>query len=109
MTCKETKTLLNAYVDGELDSAGSLAVETHMRGCRSCLGEVENLHALASAIKSGSLRFTAPAHLKRKVQSAIRAANPQLRASFFSWQWASVLASMVLAAVLTWTVTTRWT
>src|SRR5215467_13271207 len=63
MNCKETRDLLNAYVDGELDSAGSLAVETHMRGCTSCLGEVESLHRLASAIESGSLRFKAPGRL----------------------------------------------
>jgi anti-sigma factor RsiW len=108
MTCKETKSLLHAYVDGELDSAGSLAVETHMRGCSSCLGEVENLHGMASAIKNGSLRFNAPPHLKRKVQRAIRAANPQPGIPFFSWRLASVLASVLLAGVLTWTVTTHW-
>jgi len=75
-TCKETKGFLNAYVDGELDSAGSLAVETHIRACASCLSDVENLHALASAIENGSLRFKAPARLTRNVQGAIRAANP---------------------------------
>jgi anti-sigma factor RsiW len=109
MTCKETKPLLNAYVDGELDSAGSPAVETHMRGCASCLGEVESLHALASAIENGSLRFKAPAHLKRKVQGATRAAKPPARSSFFDWRWASVLASVVLVAAVTWTTTTHWT
>jgi anti-sigma factor RsiW len=108
MTCKETKNLLNAYVDGELDSEGSLAVETHMQGCASCLAEVENLHGLASAIESGSLRFKAPAHLKRKVQGAIRAANREARGSVFYWRWASVLASALLIAALTWTVTTHW-
>ena len=109
MTCKETRDVLNAYVDGELDSAGSLAVETHMRGCTSCLGEVESLHALASAIENGSLRFKAPAHLKRKVQGAIRAENPPARSSLFDWRWAGVLASLVLVAAVTWTVTTYWT
>ena len=108
MSCKETKPLLNAYVDGELDTAGSLAVETHMRGCTSCLSEVEKLHALASAIENGSLRFKAPAHLKRTIQGAIREANPQPKASLFSWRWASALASVVLLAALTWTVTTHW-
>jgi anti-sigma factor RsiW len=109
MNCRETKHLLNAYVDGELHSAGSLAVETHMRGCTSCLNEVESLHALASAIENGSLRFKAPAHLKRTIQGAIREANPQPRFSLFSWRWASALASAILVAALTWTVTTNWT
>ena len=108
MNCRETKSLLNAYVDGELDSAGSLAVETHMRACASCLTDVENLHALASAIENGSLRFTAPARLKRNVQRAIRAANPEARSSVFNWRWASVPALAVLIIALVWGVTTRW-
>ena len=65
MNCQETNSLLNAYVDGELDSAGSLTVETHMRGCASCLTDVGNLHDLAAAIENGCLRFEAPARLKR--------------------------------------------
>src|SRR2546428_13695479 len=108
MICQETKSLLNAYVDGELDSAGSLTVETHMRGCASCLTDVGNLHGLAAAIENGSLRFKAPARLKRDVQAAIRAANPEARSSVFYWRWASVLASAVLIIALTWTVTTHW-
>lgn len=75
MTCRETKNLLNAYVDGELDSAGSLAVETHMRGCTSCLTEVANLHGLAAAIENAFLRFKVPARLNRDVRAAIRAVN----------------------------------
>ena len=108
MNCKETKSLLDAYVDGELDSAGSLAVETHMRACASCLNDVEGLHALASAIENGSLRFKAPARLKRNVQAAIRAANPEARCAVFYWRWASVLASAVLIIAGTWAVTTQW-
>ena len=108
MTCKETKPLLNAYVDGELDSAGSLGVETHMRGCTSCLTDVDNLHALASAIKNASLRFKAPAHLKKTIQGAIREANPQPIFSLFPWRWASALVPVLLVATLTWMFTTPW-
>jgi anti-sigma factor RsiW len=108
MTCKETKNLINAYVDGELDSAGSLAVESHMQGCASCLTDVENLRALASAIENGSLRFNAPPRLKRNVQATIRAANPATKDSFFQWRWASVVASAVLIVGLTWGTAARW-
>ena len=108
MNCSETKNLLNAYVDGELDSAGSLSVESHVQRCASCLADVDNLRALASAIETGGLRFTAPPRLKRNIQAAIRAANPEVRRSFFDWRWASALASVVLLVVLTWTATTQW-
>jgi anti-sigma factor RsiW len=107
MTCKETKPLLNAYVDGELDSAGSVAVETHMQGCASCLGEVDGLHRLASAIESGSLRYNAPTHLKRKLRSAIHAADVEPRSSVFSWRWVSIPATLALLVAFAWILTTR--
>lgn len=72
MNCSETKSLLNAYVDGELDSTGSLTVESHVQRCALCLTEVENLQAISSAVENGALRFKAPPHLKMKVQAAIR-------------------------------------
>ena len=108
MTCKETRNLLNAYVDGELDSAGSLAVESHVQGCASCLIEVDNLHSLVSAVENGALRFKASPRLKRNVQAAIRAANPRASRSIFHWRWASAFASAVLIVALTWVATTRW-
>src|SRR5215470_12030726 len=111
MTCKETKNLLNAYVDGELDSAGSLSVESHVQRCTSCLTEVENLRGLSSAIQTGGLRFTATPRLKKNVQAAIRAANPEVRRAFFDWRWAGwagALASIVLIVVLSSVLTTQW-
>jgi anti-sigma factor RsiW len=106
MTCIETKSRLNAYLDGELDSTGSLAVETHVQQCASCQTEMTNLRALTSAIEGGSLRFRAPANLKRGIQAKIRAANTETKRSFFSWRWASALAAVALFVTLTWTVTT---
>jgi anti-sigma factor RsiW len=100
MTCRETKNLLNAYVDGELDSAGSLGVEKHVQGCASCLTDVENLHALASEIENGGLRFTAPQRLKTNVQAALREANPAPTRSIFNWRWGSAVAAAVLIVVV---------
>jgi anti-sigma factor RsiW len=61
---------------------------------------MENLRSLSSAIQNGGLRFTAPSSLKRKVQAAIRAANPEVKPSFFNWRWAGSLASAVLVVVV---------
>ena len=108
MTCNDTRNLLNAYVDGELDSEGSISVESHVQGCSSCLRDMENLHVLASSIERGALRFKAPPHLKRNVQAAIRAANPVARSSFFGWRWAGALASAAVLVALTWAATTHW-
>jgi anti-sigma factor RsiW len=102
MTCRETKNLLNAYVDGELDSAGSISVETHVQACASCLTDVENLHALSSAIQNGTLRYEAPGHLKRQVHVAIRAANPEVRRTFWNWRWAGAFATAAVILVAVW-------
>jgi len=107
MNCNETKKLMNAYVDGELDSVGSLSVESHVQRCALCLTEVENLRALASAIENGSLRFKAPLRLKKNVQAAIRASNPTARASIFHWRWATVSAAAALLVVVFLAVTTQ--
>ena len=109
MTCRETKNLLNAYVDGELDSTSILTVESHMQRCASCLTEGENLQALASAVENGALRFKAPPRLKRNVQATICAENAGTRSSFFNWRWASAFASVVLVVTLAWVVAVRWT
>src|SRR5215475_10700169 len=100
MTCNETKNLLNSYVDGGLDSAGSLSVESHIQRCTSCLTDMENLRSLSSAIQNGGLHFTAPPSLKRKVQAAIRAANPEVKRPFFNWRWAGALVSAILVVVV---------
>jgi anti-sigma factor RsiW len=60
---------------------------------------MENLRSLSSAIQNRGLRFTAPPSLKRKVQAAIRAANPDVKRSLFNWRWAGALVSAVLVVV----------
>ena len=109
MSCPETKNLLNAYVDGELDSGGSLSVENHLQRCDSCLTEVQHLRALATAIESGGLRFKAPQRLKRNVKTAIRAANSGKSSSFWGWRWTTAFASAVVVVILGWTAITHWT
>jgi anti-sigma factor RsiW len=104
MSCRETKDLLNAYVDGELDSASSRGVEKHIEGCTSCLADVENLHALASAIHNGGLRFSGSQRLKRNVATAIRKADPQTTPAYMNWRWVAAVGSMVLIVAATWMI-----
>jgi len=106
MNCSETKSLLNAYVDGELDALRSRTLESHVQRCALCLTEVESLQAISSAIEDGALRFKAPLHLKRKVQAAIRDETPEARRFFLSWRWVTALGSAALIVALMLTVTT---
>ena len=57
MTCAETRNLLNAYVDGELDLIHSLEIEEHLRGCAACSQVYQNQQVLGEAMGAGSLYF----------------------------------------------------
>lgn len=100
----ESRGLLDAYVDGELDLAGEFFVQRHVRECEACLIEIENMRALTSAMKDKALRFEAPERLKSNLQTAIHTAIPVARRSSPVWRRAAVLAVAVLVVVLTWAV-----
>jgi len=108
MSCTETKNLLNAYLDGELDSAGSLSVESHLQQCTACLANVERLRTLTSAIQGSDLRFNAPRRLKRSVKAAIHRANPAKTGLFPVWRWATALGASALVLILGWAAVTQW-
>jgi anti-sigma factor RsiW len=96
MTCRDAKILLNAYVDGELDSAGSISVEEHVQRCTSCVSAVNNLRALGTAIQTGGLRYESPTRLRNNVLHAIRKANPDVRRSLWIPRWAVICAAAAL-------------
>ena len=45
MDCSKARTLLDPYVDGELDLVTSLGVEEHLRSCPACALSHENYRA----------------------------------------------------------------
>jgi hypothetical protein len=48
MSCEEIRSLLEAFVDGEIPSSGREAVTRHLDSCASCREEARALFALAS-------------------------------------------------------------
>ncbi|MBZ5535010.1 MAG: anti-sigma factor [Acidobacteriia bacterium] len=113
MSCKEEQPLLEGYFDGELDLVRNVEVEAHLQECGACSAEYQGLQELRSVLGSGSLYLKAPAGLQRRVQDAIRGEAPTVRPSWLSgwWtplRWASVAASLVLVALVTWNVAPRF-
>jgi anti-sigma factor RsiW len=49
MGCEDTRDLIHAYIDGELDLVKSLRIEQHIQNCQSCSLSYKNLRALRSA------------------------------------------------------------
>ena len=111
MSCKEAESLLDGYVDRELDLVKSLEIESHLRACPACARIRENHLALRSALQSGPLYAAAPEGLHKRIHGALlereKRAGRRTR-SLFSWWWSSrglaVAASLLLIAVATWRV-----
>ena len=81
MSCQESKEMLHAYLDGELDLARSLEIEKHLRECAACARAYDESRWLQTALKSDALRFSLPSGLERRVRSAVRSETRQASTS----------------------------
>jgi len=93
MNCHEIETLMDGYLDGELDLVRSIDLERHLHDCPSCGALHASRKALAEAIASPELRYAPPPGLARRVQSAIA------RRESNRW-WPMLAAAAVTAAVI---------
>jgi hypothetical protein len=51
MGCDSVRELLDDFVDGELAIDDQVAVETHLRWCRTCTAHVEDMQVIGSAVR----------------------------------------------------------
>lgn len=54
MGCEHARELLDAFLDGELPLSDQVAVETHLRWCRTCLLRVEDMRLIGASLRLGS-------------------------------------------------------
>jgi len=83
MNCAESRLLLHAHADGELDPASSLELERHFKTCHTCAAEMKSLKSLKAALQQSSLRYDAPASLRREVRRMTRVAESETRPRLF--------------------------
>src|SRR5437588_11232861 len=96
MNCQESKSQLQAYLDGELDLTRSLEQEEHLGECSACSQALDSLRLLQTSLRNDSLRFQPPAGLEKRVRSALHREGGS-RAQVFHWRW---LIPALSAAVL---------
>ena len=111
MNCDEAESLLDGYVDRELDLVKSLEIESHLRTCPAWARIRDNHLALRSALHSGPLYFAAPEGLHKRIHGALpeRESREGGRTkSLFSWwwsgRWLAIAASLAVIAVAIWRV-----
>ncbi|PNS07405.1 anti-sigma factor family protein [Solilutibacter silvestris] len=76
MDCRLARSLLDAYLDNELDRADARAFEAHVDGCASCRGALSESDELRRALHEASLRYPAPPALHERIVAAIATPTP---------------------------------
>src|SRR5215467_1932476 len=85
MQCQESKKILDAYVDDEVDVVQSAAFEEHLAGCPECAQTLESRRALKDAMQNANLRYAAPPELVKSVRQQLRL--PEEKSAVPRWNW----------------------
>ena len=114
MICELTQRYVPGYLDGELDLVRTIEMEAHLKTCPACAQELENLKALRAALQRNSLAYAAPAALRERIQSSLRASSrAEVRESRIKWpslnmwQLAGAFALLALISISGWQLTAR--
>jgi anti-sigma factor RsiW len=105
VTCEDARSLVHAYLDGELDLMRSMEVEEHLHGCEECSREADNVRTLRAGIANGALYHQAPAELEERVRGLIepkRRADGErdIRLPRLGWGLMVAAAAVALVAIL---------
>ena len=101
MSCERTQSLMDGYLDGELDLMSHLDIERHLKNCPVCQGIHENRRAMSAAIRSHATYFAASAMTKDRFRTALNqmegSSEPARR---LPRHWLNLAASVAFAAVI---------
>ena len=101
MDCSNAQTLLDAYVDGELDPLRNLEIEEHLHGCARCAQSHSDRQVIRSGLKTDSFYFRAPSDLQKRIQRSVRqAAKTEAPSGWFSGSWFKIAAPLATAALV---------
>jgi len=108
MTCEETRLLVHALIDGELDAGHASEVEAHVATCPGCAALLRDYRVMRQALSAPALRHQAPAALRARIEGALPVpkAAPSRRSLLQGLAMGSVLSG-ALAAGLVMFVTRR--
>jgi anti-sigma factor RsiW len=110
MDCNETRGLIDADTDGELDLVRHLALAAHLRACPDCARRAGAARARQAALRDSLPRFTAPPQLAGTIRAALQAgaapappvAAPVRRFPSWSlvWSVSGLAASLAFAGLV---------
>jgi anti-sigma factor RsiW len=108
--CKETRTWLHGYLDGELDLARAVEIERHLEVCAECSQARDNHVALHDSIQAAGLKYPCPERLRADIRATLRReAGMTLARPKMHRRWFAIAASLLLGVGVTWLAARSWT
>ena len=110
MNCEQSKSLLGAHLDGELDALNGRELQEHLRTCPRCLHAADQQQVLRRMVKQEAPYHRAPAELEARIRGLVRATaassresalRPSARPSWL-WQWTAAAATVAAVVVAVW-------
>ena len=102
MTCEETKPLIHAFADGELDLTKTLEIESHLRECQTCALALEEIRGMGLLMKDASVRFKPAASFEKRLRSAVRREGSEKPAKQSWWRWSIAAGSLAVVVLAIW-------
>ncbi len=103
MACEQWRGKLDAYVDGELESAEANTLGTHLRGCAPCAVATLERVQLKRSVQVAGQRYVASTELRNRITKII--AEKPRRGSGWLWILAvPALSVLILSVALNWYV-----
>ena len=100
MKCEEIRHFIDAYLDGELDSARQIEVEQHLTNCPSCRSLLEERQAFRAFFVAAVSDYKAPPQLEAKVLAAVRQVPTRRKVSLWQQPWIYATAVVALSVCL---------
>jgi anti-sigma factor RsiW len=107
MTCEETRLLVHALIDGELDAGHAREVEAHLADCPRCAAQLRDYRVMRQALAAPALRQRAPAALRARIEGKLpsrRAVAPSRRSMLKGLATGSLLSGALAAGLVVWVV-----
>lgn len=98
MTCQDSRELLDAYADDELDLLTAGRLDAHLQDCAICRQAFDATRAVKTAASNPALYYKAPAELRQRILAATGRAEPRQARRWRLFAWPIGLAASVLAA-----------
>ena len=110
MNCSHMSKFVDGYVDSELDTTTTIAVEEHLAHCADCRREAERVKMLSTLVRDAAPYHKAPASLVDKV-SRLAGHAPERKAERVTdswWAWLRPVALVATTAAVTWLVASHY-